>query len=327
MLKIRNFISRYETQVIITLILIFTELSFVVAAPGTFLKVDTYTSIFTVNAFLIILASSVVPVVIAGEIDLSFPSIMGFGALAFSKIYLLTMNPILGLFAALSCGFILGMINGLLISRTNVPSLILTLGTYFLWRGVIYEITGGIGNPLTTIMGHWFHKLFVGKIYFIPAQMFWAIIFSAFIWFMLNRTKFGANIYAVGDNRAAAKVMGVNVERTITYAYIVSGMGSAFVGVLSDLLQTTFWPTMGEGYLLATLAAIFVGGTPTWGGKGTIYGTVCGSLLLGIISTGIIAAGASGFWELIAYGLIIVIAICVYNIIRKKEAIARRLMV
>ena len=324
---IKNFITTYEIQATMTLVLIAVVLLFIVTAPSVFLKFDTYVSILTVNPFIIILAVSVIPVIIAGEIDLSFPSIMGFGALVFSKVYLATMNPVLAFFAALFSGGVLGLINGILVSRLRVPSLVLTLGTFFLWRGVINVITEGLGDSLVTLRGHLFHQLFVGKALYIPVQTFWAILFASLLWFIINRTRLGAHIYAIGDNRATAQVMGVKVERTLIWVFTISGIGSAFVGVLSDLLQVTFWPTTGEGYLLPVLAAVFIGGTPTWGGKGTIYGTVAGSLVLGLINTGIIAAGATGFWTQVVYGLMIVIAISLHNILRRREAITRRLMV
>ena len=324
---LKNFITKYEIQVTMTLVLTSLIILFMITAPQVFLKPDTYFSILTVSPFVIILAVSVIPVIIAGEIDLSFPSIMGFGALIFSKVYLVTMNPILAFFAALLSGGALGLVNGILVSRLRLPSLVLTLGTYFLWRGVINVVTQGLGDSLVALRGHFFHQVFVGKVFHIPVQTFWAILFAGLLWFIINRTKLGAHIYAVGDNRATARVMGVSVERTLIYAFVIAGIGSAFVGVLSDLLQATFWPTTGEGYLLPVLAAVFIGGTPTWGGKGTIYGTVAGSLVLGFINTGIIAAGATGFWTQVVYGLMIVIAISLHNVVRRREAVTRRLMV
>jgi simple sugar transport system permease protein len=126
---------------------------------------------------------------------------------------------------------------------------------------------------------------------------------------LFNYNRFGADVCCVGDNAESAREMGISVEKTRTWTFVFMGICAAFAGVLSTLINSTFWPTAGDGYLLSTLAAVFVGGTPTWGGVGTVTGAVIGTFTVGFIQTGIIAAGLTGFYTQFFYGLVIILSL------------------
>jgi ribose/xylose/arabinose/galactoside ABC-type transport system permease subunit len=139
--------------------------------------------------------------------------------------------------------------------------------------------------------------------------MFWGIGFTIVCWLLFNRHRFGAHVCCVGDNPDSAREMGINVALTKTLAFVVVGVGSALVAIISSLVSHTFYPAIGDSWLLPGLAALFVGGTPPWGGVGTIVGTFFGASTIAFINTGVLAAGGSGFYLQFFYGIIMIISI------------------
>lgn len=282
---------------------------FLITAPGTFTNPQAYRAIFTTLPVDIILAVSLVFVVTSGESDLSFPSVFGLSAYAFALLASNEISPVIGLLAALLVGATCGLVNGLLITQLGLSSLVATLGMNFFLRGLINVLTQGIGIPLTSLIDTPFYNVFVGQIGDIPTAVIWALVVVVICLILFNRHKLGAHVAIVGDNPESAKEMGINVARTKIMVYVIVGLCAAFAGVLSSLINSTWWPTAGDGYLLRTLAAVFIGGTPTWGGVGTVAGAVFGAISVGFIETGLIGAGLTAFWTQFAYGLVIILAL------------------
>jgi simple sugar transport system permease protein len=196
-----------------------------------------------------------------------------------------------------------------LITKLGLSSLVATLGMNFFLRGLINVLTQGIGIPLTSLIDTPFYNVLVGQIGDVPTAVIWAIVVVVICLVLFNRHKLGAHVAIVGDNPESAKEMGINVARTKIMVYVIVGLCAAFAGVLSSLINSTWWPTAGDGYLLRTLAAVFIGGTPTWGGVGTVAGAVFGAISVGFIETGLIGAGLTAFWTQFAYGLVIILAL------------------
>jgi len=140
-------------------------------------------------------------------------------------------------------------------------------------------------------------------------QMFWGLAFVIFSAFLYNRHRFGAQVHIVGDNPDAAQEMGIDVRRVRVKAFVFSGLGAALAGVFSTMINFTWWPTAGDGYLLPVLASVFVGGTAPWGGVGTIIGSAIGGLTVSFIQTGVVAAGLTGFYVQFFNGLIIILSL------------------
>jgi simple sugar transport system permease protein len=139
------------------------------------------------------------------------------------------------------------------------------------------------------------------------------------LWVLLNRHRFGSHVLFVGDNEASARMMGINVSWVKALVFMQMGLFAAFAGILSTLEVTYFWPSQGEGYLLMSIAAVFVGGTSVFGGMGTIYGTFIGALIIGSLEAGIVASGLTGFWTRVIYGLIIMVSVSIYAILLKRR--------
>ena len=301
-------------------------LIFIISAPNTFLSSQIYSAFMASIPFFAIMAIPLTIVVIAAEIDLSFPSIMAMGMVAFSFTYNTTgfignatIQVGLAILAALVTGALIGSLNGFIIVKFGIPSLVVTIGTQFFWRGAVLVLTQGANFTLTYITDTFFYPLLVGKIggYF-PMQMVWLIVVTIIGWVLLNRHRFGAHIYLIGDNVKSAELMGINTSRTRIQAFMLIGIISAFAGVVASFYVAYFWPSLGDGYLLSTLASVFLGGTSVFGGTGTILGTFLGAFIIGAIEAATVAVGLTGFWTQLIYGLIIVLSVMMHTYLRKR---------
>jgi len=299
---------------------------FIVSAPDTFLSSRIYFAFMSTIPFFAIMAIPLTMVVIAGEMDLSFPSIMGMGMVAFAFVYEGTTSidniptrVFLAFVAALLCGSLIGWLNGVIIVRFGIPSLVATIGTQFFWRGAVLVLIEGRNFSLSYVKESFLYPALVGKIggYF-PMQMVWLILIAVLGWVLLNRHKFGAHIYLIGDNVQSAQLMGVNTARTRIRAFMLVGLLAAFAGVIASFHVAYFWPSLGEGYLLRTLASVFLGGTSVFGGAGTILGTFLGAFIIGAIEAATVAVGLTGFWTQLIYGLIIVLSVIMHTYLRKR---------
>ena len=284
-------------------------LVFTVANPAVFTNWTLYASVLTTLPVAIFLTVPLVFIVTVGEIDLSFPATMGFAAWMFAIVAHAGYDPIFGFAAALLTGAILGALVGSLVVYANLSSLIATLGMGFVLRGIILIFTEGKSISLASLGDTWVYKLFSSEVYGVPVQIYWAVAFTIFSMFLYSRHRFGVHIHIVGDNPDSAAQMGINVKRVRVGAFVFVGIGAAFAGVFSTMINFTWWPTSGDGYLLPVLASVFVGGTPTWGGIGTVLGGAIGALTVSFIQTGIVGAGLSGFYVQFFNGLIIILSL------------------
>lgn len=311
--------SKYTRQLGIGIVFLILLIIFTIASPKVFLSTTVYKAIMTSLPITIILAVSLVFPIVCAEIDLSFGSIMGLSAWAFASLLVSGKNPILAVLFGLGVGCTAGFLNGVIVTKARISSLVTTLGMLFFWRGVIMVGTQGKGVSLVAFKGTTLYNTFVKRIDGFPVQMLWAIAFTFIAWLILNRHKFGAYVYYTGDNQESARMMGIRVDRTKIIVFTIVGFASALAGIISVLLNLVFWPTCGSGILLPALAAVFIGGTPTWGGVGTIFGAFMGAFIIGFIETGIITAGLTGFWTQLFYGLIIVLSLLAHRFLRRSR--------
>ena len=282
---------------------------FMIASPRVFLNWPIYNSVLVTLPVALCLVVPLVFVVTVGEIDLSFPATMGFSAWIFALVVHAGHDPFLAILAALLTGMALGVGVGALVVIANLSSLIATLGMNFMLRGFIMIVTQGKSIALLELQDTTAGSLLSGEWGGVPVQIFWALGFVAFAALLFNRHRFGARVHAVGDNPDSAGQMGINVARVRIATYVFMGLGAALAGVFSTMVNYTWWPTTGDGYLLPAIASVFVGGTPTWGGTGTIVGGAIGALIVSFIQSGVVAAGLSGFYVQFFNGLIIILSL------------------
>ncbi len=298
-----------------TLFLLVMLIGFTAANPEVFTQFKTYRSVMIVLPVSIFLVVPLVFVVTAGEIDLSFPSVVGLASFAFVKIVDVGGDPLVGIAAALLVGALLGWLNAILVVRIGLSALVATLGMNFFLRGLINILVEGFSMAIPEIRNTPIHTLLTDDTFTVvgnlgvPNQMLWALAFTALGVFLYNRHTFGARVHCVGDNPESAAEMGIDVDRTRTQVFIFTGIGAALAGVFSVMINFVWWPTTGDGLLLPVLAGLFVGGTPTWGGIGTVFGGMIGTSIVAFIETGVIAAGLTGFFTQFFYGLIIILSL------------------
>ncbi|MGL4653325.1 ABC transporter permease [Cetobacterium sp.] len=292
-----------EIGIIVALILmtiLFTAIDPIYINPSNILDIIDQS---VINGLL---AIGITFTIITGGIDLSIGSTLAIVIVIIGEFLVKGMNPFLAFTLGIFLGFILGAINGLIISKMKLQPFIVTLGTMSIYRGLAYTITGGW--PVLNIPDN-FRLMVDGTIFgIIPKSIIGLFLLGVMGYFILKRTTIGTYIYAIGGNEEATRLSGVNINRNKLIAYGLSGMGAALAGLVLLARLGTAEPTAGQGYELNAIAAAAIGGTSLAGGKGGIYGTVLGAVLLSALKVGLVVAGVDTFWQFIATGLIIIIA-------------------
>ncbi len=313
-----KFIRANGTQLGILAVFILLWIFFIISAPDTFLAPQIYYAFMSTIPFFAIMAMPLTLAVIAGEMDLSFTSIMAIGMVAFIIAYDATSSIALAFIAALLIGLAAGFLNGVIVVKFGIPSLVATIGTQFFWRGAVLVLSEGRSGSLGYTKDSLLHPVLVGKVGGVfPMQMAWLLIVAVAMWVLLNRHRFGSHVFLIGDNENSASLMGVNAGRVRIIIFSLIGLISAFAGVVASLYVTYFWPSLGDGYLLRTLASVFLGGTSVFGGTGTIFGTFIGAFIIGAIEAATVAIGLTGFWTQLIYGLIIVASVIMHSYLRR----------
>jgi simple sugar transport system permease protein len=316
--QLGRFAAAWASQIGITTAFGLLWLIFIVLAPRTFLGDRIYLSFAETTPFFAIIALPLTMVIVTGDMDLSFPSIMALGMVGFVGVWHLTGSVVLGTGAALLVGALAGLFNGLLVTYVGIPSLVVTIGTQFFFRGLTLVLVDGRSYALVDTQASPAYNVLVGKLFGIPMEFVWLVLAAVATWFLLNRHRLGQNAYVVGDNRLAAALMGIPIRRTRITLFVLTGLAAAFAGLLNSLQIVNFYPTMGDGYLLPTLAAIFVGGTSVFGGRGSIWGTFIGAFMIGGITAGIVAVGLTDYYTNLIYGAVVLISVSIHALLRRR---------
>ncbi len=312
------FATRWSSQIGITAAFLLLWLVFIIAAPATFMSDRIYLSFAQTTPYFAIVAMPLTMVIIAGDIDLSFPSIMALGMVGFVWTWDATSSVGLAVLASLAVGMLAGAFNGLIVTVVGIPSLVVTIGTQFLYRGLALVLVAGKSTALVATSDSSAYDLMVGKVLNIPMEFYWLVIVTVAAWVLLNRHRLGQDAYVIGDNRQAAKLMGVPISRTRIALFVLTGLAAALAGLLNSLQVVNFYPSMGAGYLLPTLAAVFVGGTSVFGGRGSIWGTFIGAFMIGGITAGIVAIGLTDFYTNLVYGAVILISVSIHAVLQRR---------
>jgi simple sugar transport system permease protein len=163
------------------------------------------------------------------------------------------------------------------------------------------------------------YGLLAGKQAGIPTEFYWLVLVAIAAWVILNRHRVGHNTYVLGDNRQAAQLMGIPIRTTRILLFVLVGVAAAFAGTLNSLRVVNFYPgNLGTGFFLPALAAVFVGGTSVFGGRGSVYGTFVGAFMIGGIQAGIVAAGLTDYWTQVIYGAIILGSVSIHAFLQRR---------
>ena len=235
---------------------------------------------------------------ICGEFDLSVVSTIPMSSFVFAKLLGFGVPLWLNLIVTLCVGVVIGLLNGFLVTRTRLPSFILTLGTMLFWKGLLYaaSLMMPIGIRSWLPAGSWLENILLGIIGGVfPVQALWLIGLALLLAGILHFTKFGNWIYVTGDNETAARAMGINTNMVKIIAYVGVGLLCSIVGLMQCLRIESFSPNQGVGFELKAIAAAVVGGVALTGGIGSVLGIVIGTLTIQIIESGMILLGLPAF--------------------------------
>jgi simple sugar transport system permease protein len=254
---------------------------------------------------------------IAGEFDLSVGSVLGLtAALAPYLMVSHGLTPAAATLVAITCAGLAGLLNGVIVTLTRIPSLIVTLGALALWRGVVELVTSGRSVTVpsdTGVLGFLGHTFPNG----INISAIWLVIAIVAGWFLLTRTEFGNHVYAAGGNEHAARVMGIPVDRVRVLLFVATALGAGFAGLVQSARFGSVEPTAGSGLELQIVAAIFIGGTSLRGGRGSVIGVGLGCLSVAMLNNGLALAGVSTYWYDALIGVLTIGAVLI------NEGIAR----
>ena len=252
-----------------------------------------------------LLAAGQTFVIILAEIDLSVGAILGFSA-AITAMVLRHHSTITGIVVGLAVGAAAGLINGLLVTKTRMPSFIATLATLSILSGLALQLTQG--NPVS-VTDYNFQNIGQARIAGIPTPVWIMIVVFVIFGILLARTRFGRYAYATGDNAEAAKLSGISVDRVKILAFVISGALAALAGFIVTARLSTAEPTAGTGLELEAIAAVIIGGTSLAGGRGDLLGTIVGALILGVIDNGMNLLNVNPFLQDVVKGVVILFAV------------------
>jgi ribose/xylose/arabinose/galactoside ABC-type transport system permease subunit len=283
------------------LIVLFTWLSPVFFSEGNFANIGRQTALVS------IMAVGMTTVIVTAEIDLSVGSTLALAGMSAALAMQIVNSWVVGAVAGLATGALVGLINGILTTRLLIPSFIVTLGTLGICRGVALVVTNTapvlISNrPFADIFGQ-------GYLFGVPAPICLTILTLLFGVYLLHFSTFGRKLYASGGNPTAARYSGINVARVKTVAFVLTGTLAALAALVLSALGEASRPDSGSGLELDVIAAVILGGTSLFGGRGTIIGTLVGSLIIGILNNGLVLVGVDASWQLALKGAIIIFAV------------------
>ncbi len=294
---------------------------------GLFLSVNPITSgsfLTTKNIFNVLrqissnlfLACGMTMVIILGGIDLSVGSIIALsGCIAAGCVSRYDLPLGVAVIAGILIGLLVGAFNGFVISKTTIPAFIVTLATMNIVKGFAYVYTGG--SPVRVVTKEW---QFVGAGYIgaVPTPVVILVIVLLITGLIMNRTKLGRYIYAVGGNAQAAEFSGIKVARVKFLVHTFSGIMAGLAGVVLASRMYSGQPTAGDGAEMDAIAAVVVGGTSMAGGSGKIGGTIIGGLIIGVLNNGLNLLNVNSFWQYVVKGAVILLAVFIDYLKNKK---------
>jgi ribose transport system permease protein len=262
-----------------------------------------------------VIASGMTVVILTAGIDLSVGSIVAASGVATVLLLNGGVPSVIAALVAILVGALIGLINGAIIAYLALPAFIVTLGALTYTRGIAYSMHGG---PVQIAGESGIESIGNGSIGGIPMPVFIMIFVYWFFWFLLERTKFGRHVYAVGGNPQAARLSGINVKKVLMSVYVISGVTAGLAGLMFASRVRSGQVTAGVGYELDAITAVILGGTSLFGGRGRIFGTLIGALLIGVLSNGLVLLGVPIYTQLMIKGGVIILAVAIDTLRSKR---------
>jgi ribose transport system permease protein len=247
-------------------------------------------------------------VILTGGIDLSNGSVLALSSCV-AALAIKHGTPIMiGVLISLAIGILCGLVNGILVTHVNIPPFITTFAMMYFARGLAYISLQG---RILYSFDKRFRFIGTGSLAGIPMPVIMSLLFLLIFYIILDHTSFGVNIYAVGSNKESSRLVGINVKRTITTVYVLSGFLSAFAGLIYTARLNAAEPVVGVSFPLDAIAAVIIGGTSIRGGDGSLFGSAIGVFILTVIINGMNLMRISSLWQEFVIGSIILIMITI----------------
>ena len=318
--RIKNGVLGYLKDNIGIIIALFAMCIFLVIFPTTrttFLTTKNVFNILRQNASNLFLATGMTMVIILGGIELSVGSVIALsGCVAAGCVVFLGLPEVVGFLAGILVGALVGMFNGFVICKTEIPPFIVTLASMNIAKGIALVYTTGAPIRCMTDAFKFPGAGYVGPV---PTPVILMVIIFIIACFIVHRTQLGRHIYAVGGNAQAAKFSGINVSKVKFIVYTYTGVMAGIAGIVIASRLYSGQPTAGDGAEMDAIASVVVGGTSMSGRSGRLGGTLIGVLIIGVLNNGLNLMGVDSNWQYIVKGLVILLAVYV-DFIRNKKA-------
>ena len=306
------------------LVLLVAEIALFTAINPTFISPLNVSNTLTFTVELGLIALGMTLLMTAGEFDLSVGSMFGFAPVLMWTLFNAEFLSFgMSFLVAMLTAMAIGLFTGLFVTRLKIPSFLVTLGMLLVVRGTALYITNGFPQRTWSAEGTWLATILVGDFYVGPfriyASLFWFIAVAIVLGYVLTRTKTGNWIQASGGNPQAARARGVKVERTKIALFVLTATLAAFAGMISSIRTASANPNSGTGYELEVIAMVVIGGTVLTGGRGTILGTVIGTLILRVMRNGIVLIGVPGLAYNIFIGAIILGMMALHSWLERRH--------
>ncbi|WP_020610757.1 ABC transporter permease [Sediminispirochaeta bajacaliforniensis] len=260
-------------------------------------------------AHILLVAVPLTLVVITGGIDISIASMMGLTSIVTGFSWQMGLPIGVAILAGFLAGLLAGLFNGLLVSSTDIPAIVITLGTMFLYSGLATGIAGSLGASGYNGIGGFpegFVSLAYGGLGAVPNSLIIVLLFSLVLSLFLKKNRVGRSLYLIGDNMEAARYSGIKIRKTLMITYSLTGIGAAIAGILLTSYFTSARSDLGSEALLPALTAVVLGGTDIQGGKGSVAGTLIAGIFLGVLKQGLMSMGVTNDVSQVVTGFILI---------------------
>ena len=311
-LDIVQFVRKYMIFALLVLVMIIFSFG-----SQYFLTVSNLINVLRQSAVNGIVCVGMCFVMLTGGIDLSVGAVLGLSAVTCASMMAkLGIHPVLAVVISLVIGTLVGFLNGLLINNVGIPALIATLGTMTSLRGLCFILTGGL--PVYGFTNS-FGVIGKGYIGFIPVPVIIMVVVLVAGAYVLNKTRYGRYLYAVGGNREASRLSGISVDKVVIATYTLSGLLATIAGVVELSRFSSGNPSAGDGYEMGAITSVVLGGISVSGGEGKFYGVIAGIFLMSILSNGLVMMNVQSYWQQLIKGLVLIFAVGVDALSKKAK--------
>ena len=285
---------------------------FLVLSP-TFRQPAAIRDVLEQSTVLLIMATGTTIMLIAGQLDLSVGSLLALTSVVTGSLLLMDLPVWVCILGGLGASTLCGLINGLVVTITGIPTLVATLGMMMAARGVANMV--GMGKDMSRFPDSfkWFGAGFVGPV----TVTVLAVIVT---WFILSKTRLGFNAYAIGGNREVARLSGIPVKVSVVIFYCFSGLAAGLASIVQTARLDFATPNRGQAMELWVIAATVIGGTSMFGGVGGVGRTIIGVLIIKVLQAGLIHLHVQSFWQQVAIGVVIIVAVAIDTFQRRERA-------